>query len=104
MGQPVIFERPPTQWVCPNCPAVARTPWDCPNRMHACPGLKGMLAPMLPRGVRASVVAVEREDYVGSEDVRLDGDGRPVMSVITTRDDGQDCIVFAPTARARGDR
>lgn len=104
MGHPVIFERPPTVWGCPNCAAVARTPWDCPNRFHVCSGLAGVLAPMVPAGVRAAVVAVEREDYVGREDVRLDGNGRPVMSVVTTRDDGQDCLVFAPTAHARSDR
>lgn len=100
----MIFERPPTEWGCPNCPAVARTPWDCSNRFHQCSGLAGVLAPMVPAGVRAEVKAVEREDYVGREDVRLDGEGRPIMSVVTTRDDGQDCVVFAPTAHMRGDR
>jgi hypothetical protein len=44
------------------------------------------------------VEAQEREDYVGKELVQTDGEGRPIMSVITTRDEGQDCAVLAPTA------
>jgi hypothetical protein len=54
---------------------------------------------MVLEGTRVSVRAVVREDYVGSEDVRYDGEGRPVMAVVTERDDGMDRAVFAPTAR-----
>jgi len=45
------------------------------------------------------------DDYVGDELVTVDGHGRPVMNVVTTRDDGNDLAVFAPCARAdlRGD-
>jgi hypothetical protein len=45
---------------------------------------------------------MERADYVGAErGVRYDGEGRPVMSVITDRWDGSnDCAVFPPTATA----
>lgn len=103
MTSPLIFHRPPVQWVCPNCPEVSCTPWDTTNRFHACAGLRGLTAPLVREGVRARVHAVEREDYVGTEDVRLDADGRPVMAVVTVRDDGQDVAVFAPTARARGE-
>lgn len=71
------------------------------TRMHTCAGLRGLTAPMLEVGVKAKVEAREREDYVGSDLVQTDENGRPVMSVITTRDEGQDAIVFAPTARAR---
>jgi len=99
-----VFERPPVEWECPNCPVVARTPWDCPNRFHDCRGLEGLLAPMVRRGTNCRVVAVEREDYIGTEDVRLNGAGRPIMSVVTIRDDGQDCVAYAPTAYARSDR
>lgn len=87
-------------WVCPNCPATARTAGQT-NRFHPCPGLRGMLAPMVLEGVRCKVVAEERQDYVGREDVRLDDGGRPVMAVRTVRDDGEDLAVFAPTAHAR---
>jgi hypothetical protein len=98
-----VFERPATQWECPNCVATARTSWNAPNSFHPCAGLAGLTVPMVPAGTRCKVEAVEREDYVGREAVQLDGDGRPVMSVVTTRDDGQDCTVYAPTAYARGD-
>ncbi|MFH8805235.1 hypothetical protein ACH4F6_37795 [Streptomyces sp. NPDC017936] len=88
------------RWVCPNCPATARTV-GADNRFHPCPGLAGLLAPMVLDGVRCEIRAVVREDYVSGEDVRLDGEGRPVMAVVTTRDDGQDCTVYAPTALLR---
>jgi hypothetical protein len=56
---------------------------------------------MVPDGLRCKVEAVEREDYVGKEMVQTDGDGRPVMAVVTTRDDGNDVAVLAPCATAR---
>jgi hypothetical protein len=57
---------------------------------------------MLPAGTRAKVELREREDYVGNELVQLDPERqRPVMSIVTTRDNGQDVAVFAPTATAR---
>ena len=56
---------------------------------------------MLEKGIAAKVTAYEREDYVGGDNVQTDEDGRPVMSVVTTRDDGTDALVFAPAASAR---
>lgn len=56
---------------------------------------------MVMAGTSAKIVAVEREDYVGTDLVQTDGEGRPIMSVVTVRDDGQDCMVFAPTATAK---
>jgi hypothetical protein len=85
-------------WVCPNCDRAEVTE-GADNRFHTCAGLAGLLAPMVLEGTRVSVRAVVREDYVGSEDVRYDGEGRPVMAVVTERDDGMDRAVFAPTAR-----
>ena len=64
--------------------------------------LRVLTAPMLPEGVAAKVEAREREDYVGQERVQTDENGRPVMSVVTTRDDGQDAILFMPSATADG--
>lgn len=92
----------PTQhWSCPNCSLEQTTHEVRPHsRFHACPGLKGLTAPMVPRGTKAKVTAHEREDYIGNEQVQLH-EGRPVMSVVTERDDGQDVVVFAPTATAR---
>jgi hypothetical protein len=57
---------------------------------------------MIQAGVKAKVKAVEREDYIGQEEVQYDGEGRPIQSVITTRDEGQDCTVYAPMATAGG--
>lgn len=85
-------------WVCPNCDHAEVTA-GADNRFHSCPGLTGLLAPMVLDGVRCGVRAVVREDYVADEDVRYDGDGRPVMSVVVDRDEGQDCVVYAPAAR-----
>jgi hypothetical protein len=88
------------RWTCPNCTTTSVT-HGAENRFHPCPGLAGFLAPMVLDGVRARVRAVVREDYVGAEDVRYDDAGRPVMSVVTDRDDGRDCVVYAPAAHVR---
>ena len=90
------------RWECPNCPAVDQTTDPRPHsRFHVCAGLRGLTAPMVPAGMKAKVIAVEREDYVGKENVQTDGNGRPVMAVRTIRDEGEDVVVFAPTASAR---
>lgn len=88
------------RWGCPNCTLTARTR-GADNRFHDCPGLAGLYAPMVLDGVRCSVRAVLREDYVGQEDVRYDSQGRPVMSVVIERDEGTDRVVYAPTAHVR---
>lgn len=93
-----------THWMCPNCAATDVTTEARPHvRLHTCPKLHGLTAPMLPAGTRAKVEAVERQDYVGREIVTTDGRGRPIMSVVTTRDDGQDALVFVPSARVTGE-
>lgn len=90
---------------CPNCTSTLKLPAP-PDKpvLHPCRGLKGLLAPMIVDGTRCKVEAVERGDYLGEDagNVRLDGEGRPVMSVVTTRDDGTDVAVFAPIATAEG--
>jgi hypothetical protein len=98
----VLLSAPEQRWECPNCPLKQATREVAPHtRFHACAGLAGLTAPMVPEGSNARVVANEREDYVGSEDVRMDGNGRPVMSITTEHPDGHtDCVVFAPTATA----
>ena len=101
MPVPVLLP-PVTRWECPNCPAQDSTREAEPHtRFHSCPGLAGLSAPMVPAGTACKVEAREREDYIGSEDVQYDGNGRPVAQVVTTRDDGTDVIVFAPTAHSR---
>lgn len=89
-------------YCCPNCTSELglEQPPTKPV-LHPCRGMKGLLVPMVPRGTKANLEVVEREDYIGSERVQTDGEGRPVMSVVTTRDDGQDCTVYAPMVTAR---
>jgi hypothetical protein len=48
------------------------------------------------------VTAHEREDFIGHELVQLhqvDGKNRPIAQIRTTRDEGEDCVILAPTAR-----
>lgn len=91
------------RWQCPRCGLTHQTADARPHvPMHACPRLRGLTTPFVREGQSAKVELREREDYVGGEAVQLDPEqGRPVMSVVTTRDDGQDVVVFAPTAVAR---
>ncbi len=94
--------------VCNHCgmralaQSVNLSPGDGAAQFHECPAL-GIMAPLIPEGMKADVRKVEREDYVGGETVRLDADGRPIMSVVTVREDGQDAAVFAPLAKASFD-
>lgn len=93
------------RWVCPNCDeqSVTRRA-DVHTQMHTCRGLLGLTAPMVPAGTAAKTEAVERGDYIGEDDVQVaPADGRPYMSVITTRDEGTDVAVFAPVATASTD-
>lgn len=90
---------PMHHWVCPNCTFEDRTSEAQPHsRFHICKGLHGLTAPMVPAGTRADVRAVEREDYIGNETPQIAPNGRPVMAVVTERDDGQDAAVFAGLA------
>lgn len=97
-----LLELPVTRWECPNCDTKDSTREVQPHsRFHSCPGLAGLTAPLVVEGTACKVEAVEREDYIGDEDVQYDNNGRPAAQVITTRDDGTDCIAFAPTAHSR---
>lgn len=94
-----LLAPPEHRWECPNCDLTDVTHEAQPHtRFHICPGLRGLNAPMVPAGTRCKVEALEREDYINGDDVQYDGEGRPVMSVQTTRDDGTDLAVYAPTA------
>jgi len=95
----VTLLTPIQNWYCPNCGKSDQTSEARPHsRFHVCPKLRGLTAPMLPAGTAAKVEAVERQDYVGKDVVQTDENGRPVQSVVTTRDNGQDTAVFAPVA------
>jgi hypothetical protein len=109
VNRAVLLEQPPVRWECPSCGLQDVTPapaaGQAHSRMHACPALAGFLAPMVQVHGRelTGVVhrVVERGDYIAGEQVRLDGNGRPIMAVVTERADGHDTHVFAPTATAR---
>lgn len=86
-------------WACPNCTQTAVTHDARPHtRYHSCRGLMGLSAPFVPAGTKCKVEAREREDYLNGDIAHRDGAGRPIMSIVTTRDDGQDCAVLAPIA------
>ena len=99
-----MLNPPVHHWVCPNCDLKDVTYESRPHsQFHTCAGLKGITAPMVPAGMNCEVKANVREDYVGDQDVQYDSNGRPIMSVTTTRDDGEDCAVLAPVAGLRGE-
>lgn len=98
---------PETHWKCDarGCEqtAVTRQVGDH-QRFHTCQGrdgTAGMTVPMTRVGVRCDVRAVERDDYIAGDDVQTNADGRPVMSVVIEREDGQDCAAYAPCATAK---
>jgi hypothetical protein len=98
----VLTITPVRRWYCPNCRKEDVTHEARPHsRFHTCAKLYGMAAPMVPAGTKAKVELRVREDYVGKERVTLDERGKPAMSVVTTRDNGQDVAVFAPHVKAR---
>lgn len=97
----VILQPRRQQWECPNCDVTSVSQDSRPHsQMHPCRGLKGLIAPLVPAGTKCKVVAVEREDYVKRELVQTDGEGRPIMAIVTVRDNGQDCVALAPTAQS----
>lgn len=102
-----VLLTPETHWVCNarGCGQTAVTREVGPHtRFHICrgrDGQAGMSAPMQVEGVRCDVRAIEREDYISGEDVQLNADGRPIMSIVTVREDGQDCAAYAPCATAK---
>jgi hypothetical protein len=91
---------PERRWECPNCTATDVTHEAEPHtRMHTCPGLAGLTAPMTPAGERCNVITRERDDYIAGELVQTDDNGRPVMNVTVEHWDGHtDVAVFAPCA------
>lgn len=100
MNIPIL--RPIQRWECPNCDQTHITHESQPHTpFHTCAKMGFLTTPFVPEGTKCKMVAVEREDYVGKENVQLSKSGRPVMNITTIRDDGQDCTVFAPCAGVR---
>jgi hypothetical protein len=88
-------------WECPSCGKETRVEAKFGKVVHQCPQLGGMTTPYVRKGVKAKHELVLRQDYVGDELVQTDDQGRPVQSIVTTRDQGQDVRVFAPAAQMR---
>lgn len=95
---------PPEQhWRCPNCTTTAVTrypPGQVAAEYHACRGLRGLNAPMIPEAMDAKVEAVPWQDMLYGERAQRDGEGRPTSAIRTERADGSNDIVALPaTAR-----
>jgi hypothetical protein len=99
---PLLFAT--ESWHCPLCRFEETIPRIAGphTRMHICPKLNGLTTPLVAAGVKAKVERRDPEDYVGGSLLTFDDTGRPVQSVVTTRDEGQDCAVYPPTATAFG--
>lgn len=97
----MILHPRPRLWRCPGCRLEH---WDAhPTRVptHPCPALKGLSVPF-SLDHQAHAVAVERQDWVGSDTVTVDDDGRTVMAVETHHDDrAPDVTIFAPCINIR---
>lgn len=101
---PVVDLIPPVQeWFCRFCTFRIETRGHgVKTPLHPCSGHGGFRLPMIAEGMDAAVRLVDREDYVGAEDVQL-ADGRPIMRAEVVRGDGSnDVWVYAPTAHASG--
>jgi len=91
-------------WECPNCHLTERTRPLPPNasRMHNCPKLHGLTAPLVRTGSDCTLVAVERGDYLNGETQRRGDDGKPYMAVRVERADGSNDVVVFPGAAGVG--
>ena len=88
-------------WCCPNCLTADRTVGLPPHsaRMHTCPGLHMLTAPLVRAGISAMVTAEVREDYLNGDEQATGDDGKPYMAVRTTFSDHDDVLVNAGIAR-----
>lgn len=93
----VLLDPPAKTWVCPSCGYTEMAKGQ-DNRWHRCGKQAGVLVPLVLEGTKAKHVLLEREDYEGEQLAQRDENGRAVMSLLTIRDNGQDCTVLAPTA------
>jgi hypothetical protein len=103
MFEPVLLRVAYQDWDCPNCGATDRTLAMPPNssQYHNCPRLHMLSAPLVRRGVKAKVVAEEREDFLGRETQATGDDGKAYMAIRVTRDEGEDLTVHPGVARVR---
>jgi len=97
MSRGVLLDVPVQNWVCPSC-GLREQAKGQQNRFHQCGRQRGMTVPLVLEGTAAKHVLVERDDYEGSQVAQRDENGKVIMSILTIRDEGQDCTVLAPTA------
>lgn len=88
------------QWQCNSCgrqhvTKASREGVQVP--LHQCAGLAGTWVPFVPAKSTAVLRLQEREDYIGKDTPFTDINGRPIQSVYTVREDGEDCHILAPT-------
>jgi hypothetical protein len=94
----VIVNLPPVVYVCDKCPTRSRVGGaDRRVPMHDCPGRALMSVPLVPEGQRGELRLIERDDYVGTEDVRTDAEGRVFMRAELETATGISAWVYAPT-------
>jgi hypothetical protein len=88
-------------WHCPACGHAERTRPYPPNtaRLHVCPRLGMISAPLARAGTDCTIIANVREDYLAGEIQESTEDGRPIMGVSVVYADGHnDLVVKAPLA------
>lgn len=87
------------RWQCNSCGRlhVTKSSTEVQTPMHQCAAMAGTWVPFVPAGTDAVIRVEERQDYIGKDTVFFDTNGRPIMSVYTTREDGEDCHILAPT-------
>lgn len=97
-----LLNVPFEDWYCPNCPVTERTQALPPgsSRFHSCTGLHGLTTPLVRAGVRAAVVAEERQDYLNGDTQATGDDGKAYMAIRTVYDDHDDLLVNAGLAHA----
>jgi hypothetical protein len=99
MEKGFLLEPKPTYWICTLCgKREATMETQVHTRVHACMALGGLTVPMIDEKMNCKIEVNEREDYIGNEEVQV-ANGRPVMNLKTTRDDGEDIFVYAPTSK-----
>jgi len=91
-------------WECPACGKTDRTRPIPPNssRMHDCPKLHGLTAPMQLAGTDCQITAIERGDYLHGEEQRTGDDSKPYMALNVEHADGHnDVFMYAAVAVCR---
>lgn len=93
-----ILSSPNKNWYCPECSRQHITKVSEPHTpLHQCASLRGAWVPFVEEGIKARFRVNYREDYLRTDTATVDGEGKPIQSINTQRDDGEDCTIFAPS-------